>query len=235
MALPKLNESIKYTTKIPSTGKEVKFRPFLIKEEKILLIAMESQDQKIIINAIGDTVNSCMIEDIDIFEMPIFDLEYLFLQIRSKSVGETSSVNIGCKSCNHKNEVIIPIDDIKVTNPKTDKNIKLNDEITLSMQYPSLNDILKTNALDNNTEIERNMETFYACLEAVETEEERFMVKDEPHEEIVNFVESLTSSQFEKIKKFVDSIPSLRHTLKFNCESCDTENTRILQGTNDFF
>ena len=95
MALPKLNESIKYTTKIPSTGKEVKFRPFLIKEEKILLIAMESQDQKIIINAIGDTVNSCMIEDIDIFDMPIFDLEYLFLQIRSKSVGETSSVNIG--------------------------------------------------------------------------------------------------------------------------------------------
>tara|TARA_R100000353_G_scaffold49104_1_gene38920 strand:+ start:17301 stop:18011 length:711 start_codon:yes stop_codon:yes gene_type:complete len=236
MALPKLNESIKYTTKIPSTGEQVSYRPFLIKEEKILLIAMETQDEKIIINSIGDTVNACVIEDIDAFSLPLFDLEYLFLQIRSKSVGETSTVSIGCKSCGHRNEVTIPIDEIKITVPKAKKHIELNNDITLLMKYPSLSDILKTKALDgNNTEIERNMETFYACLEAVETSEERFLIADETHDEIEAFVESLTSSQFEHIKKFVDTIPTLRHTVKYKCQSCGTENTRILQGTNDFF
>lgn len=233
--LPKLNESIKYSTKIPSSNVDIQFRPFLIKEEKILLIAMESQDERVIINAIGDTVNACIADDVNVFDLPLFDLEYLFLQIRSKSVGETSEVKIGCNSCGHKNDVVIPIDDIKVKMPKVEKQIPITSEVTLVMKYPSLSDILKTKAFDEQNAIEKHMETFYACLEAVETKDERFPIVDESAEEIKRFVESLTSSQFEKVKAFVDTIPTLKHTIKFDCASCGTENTRRLQGTSDFF
>jgi len=233
--LPVLNESIKYSTKIPSNSADIQFRPFLIKEEKVLLIAMESQDERVIINAIGDTVNACIADNVNVFDLPLFDLEYLFLQIRAKSVGETSEVKIGCSSCKHRNDVVIPLDEIHVKMPKVDRKINITNDVTLIMKFPSLTDILKTKAFDEQNAIEKHMETFYACLEAVETKDERFNIADESADEVKRFIESLTSPQFEKVKEFVDAIPTLKHTIKFTCESCGTENTRRLQGTSDFF
>jgi len=233
--LPVLNESIKYSTKIPSNSADIQFRPFLIKEEKVLLIAMESQDERVIINAIGDTVNACIADNVNVFDLPLFDLEYLFLQIRAKSVGETSEVKIGCSSCTHRNDVVIPLDEIHVKMPKVDRKINITNDVTLIMKFPSLTDILKTKAFDEQNAIEKHMETFYACLEAVETKDERFNIADESADEVKRFIESLTSPQFEKVKEFVDAIPTLKHTIKFTCESCGTENTRRLQGTSDFF
>ena len=148
MALPKLNESIKYTTKIPSNGKQVKFRPYLVKEEKILMMALESEDKKVALDAISDTIAACIDEDINVYNLPVFDIEYLFTQIRSKSVGESSDINIKCSECSTPNQVSIDLSKIKVAVPKTIKPIKLTDDMTLTLKYPVLSEVTNT-MLDN--------------------------------------------------------------------------------------
>ena len=138
MALPKLNDAPKYEIAVPSTGQKVRYRPYLVKEEKVLMLAMESQDQRSALNAIVDTIESCVQDDLNTKDLTTFDVEYLFTQIRSKSVGETAKIGVTCTHCDQQNEIEIKLDDIKVGNPDgLETNIELTDNITLLMRWPS--------------------------------------------------------------------------------------------------
>ena len=236
MALPKLNDTVKYSITIPSTGQEIRYRPFLIKEEKVLLLAMESRDPKMIMNSILDTIYACVEDEVDFGNLPVFDIEYVFLQIRTKSVGETSDVKIKCKSCEEYNDITVDLDSIKVTKPKKIKTIKLNDTYTLEMKYPSIKDVINSGILAENVSIaEMTFKSIALCVNALLTDEERIEMADESAEEIDNFINSLSSKQFNDLKKFVDSIPQLQHKVEFNCTSCEEPNTVNLRGTDDFF
>ena len=236
MALPKLNDTVKYTTKVPSTGEEIRFRPFLIKEEKVLLLAMESKDGKMILQSILDTIAACVEQEMHFDRLPLFDIEYLFLQIRSKSVGETSDVKIKCKKCEEYNDVTVNLEDIKVNIPKKAKSIKLDDTYSLVMKYPSVTDVMNSGILTDDIPLsEVTFKSIGMCIESVQTESENILLKDEPQEEVDSFVNSLNTKQFNDIKKFVDTIPQLKHKVEFACTSCEEPNTVNLQGTDDFF
>ena len=238
MALPKLNESIKYTTKIPSTGKQVKFRPYLVKEEKVLMMALETEDKKIALDAIADTINACVDEDVNVYSLPVFDIEYLFTQIRSKSVGESSTVNISCSECKTPNAINIDLSKIKVAVPKTIKPIKLTDDMTLTLKYPVLSEVTDTmldNEKNNVSQTQQIFDLIAICLDTLETENELINFADEPKEEVAAFLESFNNKQFEQIRKFVEDLPQMRHDGKFKCDKCEHENEVTLKGTNDFF
>lgn len=238
MALPKLNESIKYTTKIPSTGKQVKFRPYLVKEEKILMMALESEDKKIALDAIADTINACIDEDINVYKLPVFDIEYLFTQIRSKSVGENSEINIKCSECNTLNEIRVDLSKIKVSVPKSIKPVKLSDNMTLTLKYPVLAEVTDTmleNEQNNVSQTQQIFDLIAICLDSLETEEEKISFADETKEEVMAFLESFSNKQFEEVRKFVEDLPQMKHDVKFECESCQHDNEVTLRGTNDFF
>lgn len=232
MALPKLNENPKYTLTIPSTGKKVKFRPYLVKEEKVLLIASESEDPNQMMDAILDTLNACVQEKVKMDDLTTFDIEYLFLKIRSKSVGETSTLNVNCTDCKDPNEYVVNLEDIECSANKNVSNlIELDDRITVEMRYPSYKNIL----LQENNEEEMGFQIIANSLQAVITDEERFEIADEPPEDVRAFVESMTKEQFEKISMFLVDMPQVRHTVEFECKSCGKPNEIELKGIQSFF
>lgn len=235
MPLPQLNTAPKYQLKVPSTGKTVRFRPFLVKEQKILLIAYESQDKKAIIEAMLDTLESC-IDDLNVKRLSTFDADYIFTQIRAKSVGEIVDLNIPCTECETNNQVKVNLEEIKVEVPKKDMHVSLTDDISIRMKYPDYGFFLNNpESLENESVAESMIDLVTSCIEAVETGDERIDIADEPREEVVKFIESLTSSQFEKISTFVQDIPKMKHSLKFKCIKCEHENERKLEGLEDFF
>lgn len=236
MALPKINALPKYKIEIPSTGQHYDYRPFLTKEQKVLLIALETQDEKQILSAITNTIEAC-VDNIDMNALTTFDVEYIFTQIRSKSVGERSNIGIKCSSCEELNEVTLNIEEIKIEVPdKKNSVIRLNDEYTLKMKFPNYVHMLNNDRLKNSKSATGMLiELIIGCLDSLKSEDENVNFKDEPIEEIEAFVDSLTSDQFNAIMEFVNNIPKLKHTLNFTCESCKTENTRELIGINDFF
>jgi len=235
MALPQLNTTPRYQVKIPSTGKTVRFRPFLVKEQKVLLIAYESQDKVAIIQAMLDTLDSCT-EGISAAKLSTFDADYLFTQIRAKSVGEVVDLNIQCTECETHNEVKVNLEDIKMKVPKKDMDVQLTDQITMKMKYPDYNYFLKNpKILGNDSMAESLVDIVIACIESVKTDDEIINISDEPREEVIRFIESLTANQFEKVASFVQDIPKMEHTLKFKCINCEHENERHLEGLEDFF
>jgi hypothetical protein len=235
MALPKLNEVPNYELVIPSTQEKVKFRPYLVKEEKVLMIAMESEDQIQILNAIADTIKTCVADNISTSKLTTFDVEYMFLQIRSKSVGEKINLNLKCEKCESANEINIDIDDIKVTLPDVDKKIKLNDDITLEMTWPSFDSLLDKDIVDNESITDQTFRLIIKCIDSVLTEDERIVFKDETLEDQLAFVESLNTEQFKMIQDYLQVMPSLKHKVHFDCESCSHSNNLTLEGFNDFF
>lgn len=235
MALPVLNVSPKYELTVPSTKKKVKFRPFLVKEQKVLLIAYESQDKKQILQAIIDTIKAC-VEGLENDELATFDVDYLFTQIRAKSVGEKVNVEIACEHCGILNPVEINLEDVKIEVEESSKVVKINDEISLKLKYPNYSQFLANqNFFEATSQSEMLMEIVYSCIESIMTEEENIRVIDEPREEIEKFVESLSSKQFEEISAFVQAMPQLKHQVDINCSSCGKESIRILEGIDDFF
>jgi hypothetical protein len=233
MALPKINEVPKYFLEIPSTEKKLAYRPFLTKEQKILLIAMESQNQENILGAITDIIQTCVLEDIDIKQLTTFDVEYLFTQIRSKSVGETSKIGMKCSECETANEISINLEEIKVNKDNVPSNIiKLNDKYTLKLKYPNYLFTLKTTA-DSFTE--NMILLIVGCLDALMTEEEHISFKDETEADILDFIDSMTTTQFEEVLTFANGIPKLEHKVEFVCENCQHQNHGTLKGINDFF
>lgn len=236
MALPKLNNTPKYDLVIPSTNKAVKFRPYLVKEEKILLLAMETKDAGQALNAVLNTIVACVDDSIDANSLTTFDIEYMFVKIRSKSVGETSEIGIKCSSCDHNNKVVVDLQSIEIAVPKADFMVPLTDEITLEMSYPNFNSMANNKRLTNSTSTtEQTFEMIMSVMKAIHTDEERIELKDVSHKEVEEFIESMTGDQLQKIRAFVDTIPKMTHDVHFNCVSCSHANTYTIEGMQNFF
>lgn len=235
MALPKINSTPSYAVTVPSTGQEVTFRPFLVKEQKTLLIALETQERKDMVRAICRTIRSCVEDELK-GELTTFDVDYLFTKIRSKSVGETSELLVECTECGHKNEVTVELDSVKIGDISSESSVQLTDEITLQMRYPTYEDFLQNpSIMEGGTATESLLELIMICIDSVMTEEERFAFRDESKEEIVAFVESMTTEQFDLIAQFVEKIPNITSTSRFSCANCNAENEKVFSGIDDFF
>ena len=233
MALPKLNDTPKYDLIIPSTGQQVRYRPYLVKEEKVLMLALESKDTKTAIKSIVDTIEACVQDPIDTSKLKIFDVEYMFTQIRSKSVGETSEIILKCKSCNVENEISVKIDDINVTVPKVENIIQLTDSISLKLKWPNYKSL--TDIEQNGTVTDQTFDMVIKCMDSILTEEEQMSFSDYSKEEILEFIDGLTQAQFKKIKDYISQMPRLRHDIDFGCVACGEENKYTLEGIQDFF
>ena len=234
MALPKINSSPEYSVSIPSTGDKIDFRPYLVKEEKVLMLAFESGDTKQATKAIGNTLNACVTtEGFNAFKLTTYDVEYLFTMLRTKSVGETSEVILKCGECEHKNSVSINLDDIKIDDGAVKKDsIKLTDSVVVEMSYPVYGDLGKFSATGETMEDSINM--LMACVDSINTEDERYDRGSFTDADLREFVESLTTDQFTKLAEFLRDIPKLEHEVKFVCASCKHENSVVLSGMKDF-
>ena len=238
MPLPKITTA-EYELKLPSNGKTVKYRPFLVKEEKILILSLESQDQKQISNAVKQVLKECVLtKGIKIDNLPSFDIEYLFLNIRGKSVGETIELIVTCGDDGVTEvPVTVNIDDIEVV--KSDDHspdIELADGYTVKMKYPSLSQFVETNFQDDEkNQVEKSFNIVAQSIDMVYNDEEMFSASECTKKELKEWVESLTSEQFQKIEKFFDSMPKLKHTLKVTNPKTKKENTIELEGLTDFF
>ena len=229
MALPILNDTPKYTLTLPSTGETYKFRPYLVKEEKVLLIAAQSEDQNMIMGAIHDVISAC-VENIDVDTLTTFDLEYVFIQLRAKSVGETSQISVGCPSCGHKNGIVVDLNEVKVVKKEADPIIKISDDVTVEMKYPSYRDIQIT---DDQTTIGFNLVA--SGLKSVFYGDEKINIEDESHESVVAFLESMTQDQFAKITAWFDDSPVVKYDLTLNCKECKETNEIEIKGMQSFF
>lgn len=238
MALPKISTPT-YELEIPSLKKKIRYRPFLVKEEKILIIAMESEDNKQIANAVKNVIANCILsKGIKIDDLATFDIEYLFLNIRGKSVGESVEVLITCPDDN-KTQVpaAINLDEIEVqTNEKHSRDIKLDDTLILRMKYPSLTEFIKNNfSTGNMMTVEDTFDLIVSCIEQVYSEEESWSASDCSKKELVEFLDQLTSNQFKEIEKFFDTMPKLSHIIKVKNPNTGVESDVVLEGLSSFF
>ena len=236
MALPKLNVTNTYRLTIPSTGVEVTYRPYLVKEEKQMMIANETGDQKQMMEVMAKTISACVEENIKVKELTTFDVEYIFTQIRGRSVGETADITISCgdAECGHRSEVNINMTEAEVDMKKTDSLIELTDSISVEMKYPAYGDVI-TNFKEGDESVEFGFTMLARSIEAVLTEEERIILKDLPVKEVKDFIDSMTRQQFEKVGEFLNDIPKLSLDVEWNCEKCGKENKHELTGLQDFF
>jgi hypothetical protein len=237
MSLPLINATPQYELTIPSTGQVVTYRPYLVKEEKVLLIAFESKDTKATIQAMMDVISSCVTQDIDVHSLATFDLEYMFLQIRSKSVGETATVNAPCSACGEYTEIGIPLDEVIVDTEKFQDNIiNLTDEFSVEMRYLTYSDAINSNiASDGDMDVEGMIRIIARCIKTILTPSQRIDVSEYSVEDINAFVDQLTSEQFQKLTKFYKDAPSLKYSHEFKCDSCGHDNKLNLTGLSDFF
>jgi hypothetical protein len=230
MSLPKLNAPI-FTIEMPSNKKSVKFRPFTVKEEKLLLLASESDDAKFINDTILQVLNNCFVDDIDIAELATFDVEYLFIQLRAKSVNNI--ITLKFKDDNEK--VIsqeIDLEDVKVYfDPNHTNKIQLNDEVSMVMKYPSFGMIEKMSS-ENNKGL---TEVISACIDKVYTADEVMDLKDYTKAEIATFIESFTSKNMREIEAFFNSLPKLKMDILYKDEETDTMKKREVSGLQSFF
>mgnify|MGYP000890024310 FL=1 len=235
MALPKLNTTPSHEMVQPSTGKKVLYRPYLVKEEKILLLAFEGGDQKQAMRAMIDVVGICC-EDVKPKDLTVFDVEYMFTQIRSRSVGETADINIKCgyEECGHSTECKINLQDIKVDLPDVSPIVELTPSVTLELKYPSFHDFLN-NFSEDMSETEFGFKMIGKCIKTIMTEDERVDASEVSSGEMQEFIDSMTNSQFEKIGEFMQSAPTMQHNIDFKCPECSTEQNRTLKGIQDFF
>ena len=239
MPLPKITTA-EYELKLPSSGKTIKYRPFLVKEEKILILALESEDRKQITSAVKQVLKECVLtKGVTIGHLPSFDIEYLFLNVRAKSVGETIDLVVTCGD-DGKTEVpvTVPIDEIKVT--KSDdhsQDIELSDGYTVRMKYPSLQQFIENNFTEVEGEdlVDKSFDMVANTIEMVYNDEEMFSASECTKKELKEWVETLTSAQFQKIEKFFETMPKLTHTLKVVNPNTKKENTVVLEGLSDFF
>ena len=227
-----------YSLELPSTKKTIKYRPFLVKEEKLLVLALETEDQKEITNAVKSVIKNCIqTRGIKVEQLPTFDIEYLFLNIRGKSVGEEVEVNIVAPDDGVTQiPVTIDIDDIKVSeNPEHNKQIKLNDELMMEMRYPSLDQFIKNNFDINDSNFDQSFELIATCVDKIFNEEEVWSTDDVSKKEVLEFLEQMNSIQFKEIEKFFETMPKLSHTLKVTNPKTKVESEVVLEGLASFF
>ena len=237
MPLPKISTPT-YELELPSTGKKIKYRPFLVKEEKILIIAMESEDEKQITNAIKEVISSCIItRGVKIDQLATFDIEYLFLNIRGKSVGEEVEVMVTCPDDGVTQiPTVINLDEIKVQKGKNHtRDIKLDDELILRMKYPSLDEFIKNNFSGEEISVDNTFDLIASCVEQVYSEEESWSASDCTKKELKQFLEQLSSKQFKEIENFFDTMPKLSHTVTVTNPKTGVESDIVLEGLTAFF
>ena len=237
MALPKLNVP-KYKMKLPSDGRTVNYRPFLVKEEKLLLLATQTGEQEQLIAAIKDIMAACTdVKDID--KLATFDIEYLFLQIRTKSVGESVKVSLTCPDDNETTvEVDIPLDEIKVKKTRGHKtDLKITDEVTVTMGYPSLDTFVSMNFVGDGSDIgvDQVFEMAGSCIKTISDPEQVYDCHDVPKKEIQDFFEGMDTKQFQMIQDFFETMPKLTHTVKVTNPNTGVVSDVILEGLASFF
>jgi len=239
MPLPKITTA-EYELKLPSSGKTIKYRPFLVKEEKILILSLESEDRKQITSAVKQVLKECVLtKGVTIGHLPSFDIEYLFLNVRAKSVGETIDLVVTCGDDGTTEvPVTVPIDEIKVI--KSDdhsQDIELSDGYTVRMRYPSLQQFIENNFTEVEGEdlVDKSFDMVANTIDMVYNDEEMFSASECTKKELKEWVETLTSAQFQKIEKFFETMPKLTHTLKVVNPNTKKENTVVLEGLSDFF
>ena len=241
MPLPKINTPT-HELVLPSNGKKIKYRPFLVREEKILVMAMESEDMKQITTAIVDILNNCILtRGVKVEKLSTFDIEYLFLNVRSKSVGETVEVNVTCPDDGETQvQMEIYIDSIKVKKDKNHTNIvKLDDNLSMKLKYPSLNEFIENNfdASSNSgkSEVAQSLDMITSCIDMIYNEEESWSSTDSTKKELSEFIEQLNTKQFKEIEKFFATMPKLSHTIKIKNPNTKVESEVVMEGLASFF
>lgn len=238
MPLPKIATPT-YELELPSTGQAIQYRPFLVKEEKLLVLALESENTKEITTAIKNVIKSCIqTKGIKVEALPTFDIEYLFLNIRGKSVGEEIEVNVMCPD---DGETYVPvkinIDDIQVQKKEEHSNkIKLDDRLMMEMKYPSLDEFIKSN-FDFSAEnsMDQSFDLVASCVDKIYNEEEVWVAADCTKKEVHEFLEQMNSAQFKEIEKFFETMPKLSHEIKVTNPNTKVESTVVLEGLSSFF
>ena len=240
MALPTIATPT-YTLKVPSTNKSITYRPFLVKEEKILLMAMESKEDKDMADALRQIITNCVsTANFDAHTLAVFDLEYIFLNLRAKSVGEIAEPTIKCPECDTDITLKVDLTKVKVKKDRKHKaEIPLSENIGVTMKYPDIEDLLAMESPmeDGEKEVDRTFTMIMHSIENIWDENSVYAAKDHTEEEINTFLESLTTDHFEKIQAFYDTMPRLEHKIKYKCinEKCDHTDEMILRGLQDFF
>lgn len=235
MSLPRMQHPV-HTMVLPSTNQKVKFRPYLVKEEKILLIATESNDEKEMLNATKRILENCILEkDFDVNAMTIFDMQYAFIQLRAKSVGEVVDLKIVCKECQHANDYKLNFQELKVEIPENlDFKIPLSGGIGITMRFPTVS-ILDKFSKEKLMEADTAMELIMSCIENIWDNDGVHDPHQEPLEEQIAFIESLGRADMEKLEAFTNKIPSISKKVEFDCVKCGTHNERTIGGMSDFF
>jgi len=238
MPLPKIATPT-YELELPSTGQSIQYRPFLVKEEKVLVIALESEDNKQITTAIKAVLKSCIItKGVKVESLPTFDIEYLFLNIRGKSVGEELEVNVICPDDGETTvPVTISLDEIEVQKDENHSNkIKIDDSIMMELKYPSLDQFIKNNFdFNDKNAMDQSFELIASCIDKVYTEDEVWATADCTKKEVKEFLESMNSQQFKDIEAFFESMPKLSHTIKVTNPKTKVESDVVLEGLASFF
>ena len=231
MPLPEIATPI-YTLTLPSTKKKIKYRPFLVKEQKLLILAMENEDQEQILDAITNTIQTCLLTKMDVKDMALFDIEYLFMQIRARSISEEVEMKVTCQDDGETTvDIKFMVDDIKVEFPKGHTNIiKLTDDLTVEMKYPDIDYFTKVNFMEQTPD---EYELVAKCIKRVYVGEDDYT--SDSLEESKAWVEGLTNAQFEKIQQFFETMPTLRHVLKVKNPKTKVVNEVVLEGLSDFF
>ena len=241
MPLPKIATPT-YELELPSTGKIIKYRPFLVKEEKVLILALESQDVKQITLAIKSVLKDCILtKGVKVEELPSFDIEYIFLNVRGKSVGESIDLVVTC-SDDGVTEVPVKVyvDEVKVQKDvEHSAEIKLDDKIVIKMKYPSLDQFIKNNfdftTQESVSTIEKSFDIISSCIESIFTEDEAWAAADCTKKELIEFIESMNADQFKKIERFFETMPKLSHTFTVLNPNTKVENEVTLEGLTSFF
>jgi hypothetical protein len=237
MPLPKLSTP-SYELEIPSTGKKIKYRPFLVKEEKILLLAMETEDEKQMANAVKTILSNCIqTPRFKVDTLSLFDIEYIFLNIRGKSVGESVELNIICPDDGETTvPVVIDIDDIKVQKSDDHTNIiKMNDDVSVVMKYPSMDLFIKNNMKETTSEVDDVFEIASMCIDQIVEGDEVYEASNFSKKEILEFLEGMDTKQFLNVQKFFETMPKLSHTVKVKNPNTKVGSEVVIEGLSSFF
>jgi len=243
MALPKLDVPI-FTVDLPLTKTKLRYRPFLVKEEKLLLIAMESDDEKMILDSIKQIINNCCLDEIDTDSLPITDLEYFFLHLRARSVGEIVDLQYKCNNkvkdaegqeteCGNSVKIKVNVLEIEPTiNPKHTNKIELTKNLGIVMKYPNFTLIDK---VKSTNDVEQILGIIMNCVDYIYDEEKIYYKKDISDSELTEFIESLTQKQFAKVQEFFETVPSIKKELDFKCNKCGYQEKIVIEGIQNFF
>ena len=238
MPLPKINTPT-YELILPSNNKKIKYRPFLVREEKILIMALESENNEEITNAIIQILSDCIsTKGVDVSKLSTFDIEYLFLNVRAKSVGETVEVNVTCPDDNKTSvQMEINIDSIKVQKTKGHKNIiKLDNQYSMKLKYPSIVEFIDNNfESDKESDVNKSLSMITSCIDMIYDNEESWDASDSTQQELEEFIEQLNSKQFKSVEKFFETMPKLSHKVKVTNPTTEVESEVVLEGLASFF